>query len=86
MPRHRSATGRSSRPTRLTDWCTRCGSRWSPEVEAVGFTRVTWEIQQVEDSCALTVTHAQLPEGTPDPEVFGGWPMILSGLETLLDR
>lgn len=59
-------------------------SRWSPEVEAVGFTRVTWEIQQVEDSCALTVTHAQLPEDC-NPEVFGGWPMILSGLKTLLE-
>lgn len=59
-------------------------SRWSPEVEAVGFTRVTWEIQQVEDSCALTVTHDQLPDDC-SPEIYGGWPMILSGLKTLLE-
>ena len=59
-------------------------SRWSPEVEAVGFTRVTWAIEQVEDSCALTVTHDQLPEGC-NQEIFGGWPMILSGLKTLIE-
>lgn len=59
-------------------------SRWSDEVEAVGFTRVTWEIEQVEDSCALTVTHDQLPDGC-NPEIYGGWPMILSGLKTWIE-
>ena len=59
-------------------------SRWSPEVEAVGFTRVTWGIEQVEDSCRLTVVHDQLPEDC-SPEIYGGWPMILSGLKTLLE-
>ena len=59
-------------------------ARWSDEVEAVGFTRVTWEIEQVEDSCALTVTHDQLPEGC-NPEIFGGWPQILSGLKTWIE-
>ena len=59
-------------------------SRWSPEVEAVGFTRVTWEIEQVEDSCRLTVVHDQLPEDCSQ-EIYGGWPMILSGLKTLLE-
>ena len=42
------------------------------------------EIEQVEDSCRLTVTHDQLREGAND-ELFGGWPMILSGLKTLLE-
>jgi uncharacterized protein YndB with AHSA1/START domain len=57
---------------------------WSDEVEAAGTSRVTWEIQQVEDSCRLTVTHDQLPEGAND-ELYGGWPMILSGLKTYLE-
>jgi uncharacterized protein YndB with AHSA1/START domain/DNA-binding transcriptional ArsR family regulator len=57
---------------------------WSDDVRAAGTSRVTWEIEQVEDSCRLTVTHDQLPEGVND-EIYGGWPMILSGLKTLLE-
>ena len=52
---------------------------WSDEVKAQGPSRVTWEIEQVEDSCRLTVVHDQLPEDA-NPELYGGWPMILSGL------
>jgi uncharacterized protein YndB with AHSA1/START domain len=57
---------------------------WSDEVKAAGASRVTWEIEQVEDSCRLRVTHDQLPADA-NPELFGGWPMILSGLKTLLE-
>jgi uncharacterized protein YndB with AHSA1/START domain len=57
---------------------------WSDDVKAEGTSRVTWEIQQIEDSCRLTVTHDQLREGAND-ELFGGWPMILSGLKTYLE-
>jgi uncharacterized protein YndB with AHSA1/START domain len=57
---------------------------WSDDVKAVGTSRVTWEIDPVGDSCQLTVTHDQLPEDA-NSEVFGGWPMILSGLKTLLE-
>jgi uncharacterized protein YndB with AHSA1/START domain len=57
---------------------------WSDEVKAQGPSRVTWEIEQVEDSCRLTVTHDQLPERA-NAELYGGWPMILSGLKTLLE-
>src|SRR3954452_11742681 len=57
---------------------------WSDEVKAQGASRVTWEIEQVEDSCQLTVTHDQLREDA-NPELYGGWPMILSGLKTLLE-
>jgi uncharacterized protein YndB with AHSA1/START domain len=57
---------------------------WSDDVKAVGTSRVTWEIEPVGDSCQLTVTHDQLPEDA-NSEVFGGWPMILSGLKTLLE-
>jgi uncharacterized protein YndB with AHSA1/START domain len=58
---------------------------WSDDVKAAGTSRVTWEIEPVgEDSCQLTVTHDQLPEDA-NPELYGGWPMILSGLKTLLE-
>ena len=49
-----------------------------------GDLRVTWEIEPVGNSCRLTVTHDQLPEGA-NSELCGGWPMILSGLKTLLE-
>ena len=57
---------------------------WSDEVKAEGFSRVTWEIEPVGDSCRLTVTHDQLREGANE-ELYGGWPMILSGLKTWLE-
>ena len=57
---------------------------WSDDVKAEGTSRVTWEIEPVADSCRLTVTHDQLREGA-HAELYGGWPMILSGLKTLLE-
>ncbi len=59
-------------------------AKWGPEVIAEGTSRVTWEIEQVGDSCRLMVTHDQLREGAND-ELYGGWPMILSGLKTWLE-
>ena len=57
---------------------------WGEDVKSEGTSRVTWEIEQVADSCRLTVTHDQLREGTND-QLYGGWPMILSGLKTWLE-
>ena len=57
---------------------------WSEDVRREGTSRVTWDIEPVGDSCRLTVTHDQLREGAND-ELYGGWPMILSGLKTLLE-
>jgi uncharacterized protein YndB with AHSA1/START domain/biotin operon repressor len=57
---------------------------WSDEVKREGSSRVTWEIEPIGDSCRLTVTHDQLREGAHD-ELYGGWPMILSGLKTWLE-
>jgi DNA-binding transcriptional ArsR family regulator/uncharacterized protein YndB with AHSA1/START domain len=57
---------------------------WSDEVKNEGPTRITWEIEPVGDSCRLTVTHDQIREGATD-EIWGGWPMILSGLKTWLE-
>ena len=57
---------------------------WSDEVKAQGTTRVTWEIEPVGSSCRLTVVHDQLPMDA-NAELYGGWPMILSGLKTLVE-
>jgi DNA-binding transcriptional ArsR family regulator len=57
---------------------------WGEDVAAEGTSRVTWEIEPVGDSCRLVVTHDQLREGVND-QIYGGWPMILSGLKTLLE-
>jgi uncharacterized protein YndB with AHSA1/START domain len=58
---------------------------WSDEVQREGTSRVTWEIEPVgDDSCQLRVIHDQLPEGA-NSQLWGGWPMILSGLKTLLE-
>lgn len=57
---------------------------WSDDVKGEGTSRVTWEIEQIEDSCRLTVIHDQLREDA-NAELYGGWPMVLSGLKTLLE-
>ena len=58
---------------------------WGEDVRAEGTSRVTWDIEPVgDDSCRLTVTHDQLREGA-NSQLYGGWPMILSGLKTWLE-
>ena len=57
---------------------------WGEEAASAGTSRVTWEIEPVGDSCRLTVVHDQLPEDARE-ELYGGWPMILSGLKTWLE-
>jgi uncharacterized protein YndB with AHSA1/START domain len=57
---------------------------WSDDVKSEGTSRVTWEIEPVGDSCRLTVIHDQLDEAA-NSQLYGGWPMILSGLKTLLE-
>ncbi len=63
---------------------------WGDDVRAEPTSRVTWEIEPIGDSCQLIVTHDRLRNvsGTSpgaNPQLFGGWPMILSGLKTLLE-
>ncbi len=57
---------------------------WGDDVKAEGTSRITWEIEPVGDSCRLTLTHDQLREGANE-QLYGGWPMILSGLKTWLE-
>jgi uncharacterized protein YndB with AHSA1/START domain/DNA-binding transcriptional ArsR family regulator len=57
---------------------------WGEDVKNEGTSRVTWEIEPVADSCLLKVTHDQLREDANN-QLYGGWPMILSGIKTLLE-
>jgi uncharacterized protein YndB with AHSA1/START domain len=57
---------------------------WGEDAKREATSRVTWQIEPVGDSCRLIVTHDQLSETAPE-ELYGGWPMILSGLKTWLE-
>jgi uncharacterized protein YndB with AHSA1/START domain/DNA-binding transcriptional ArsR family regulator len=59
-------------------------ANFSDEAKAEGATRVTWEIEPVGDSCRLVLTHDQMRDGA-NSQIYGGWPMILSGLKTWLE-
>jgi uncharacterized protein YndB with AHSA1/START domain len=60
-------------------------AQWDDDVKAEGTTQVTWEIEPVsDDSCQLTLTHDHMREGA-NSQIYGGWPMILSGLKTWLE-
>jgi uncharacterized protein YndB with AHSA1/START domain len=68
-------------PRRLVQTMT---ALWSDDVQSEGTSRITWEIEPVGDSCKLLLTHDQLRDGA-NAELYGGWPMILSGLKTWLE-
>jgi uncharacterized protein YndB with AHSA1/START domain len=68
-------------PRRLVQTMT---ALWGDDVKSEGETRITWEIEPVGDSCRLVVTHDRLRDGAND-QLYGGWPMILSGLKTWLE-
>ncbi len=57
---------------------------WGDDVKSEGTSRVTWDIEPIGDSCRLTLTHDQLRENG-NTQIYGGWPMILSGLKTWLE-
>jgi len=57
---------------------------YDDDSRAAGETRITWEIEQIADSCRLTLVHDQIPADAPQ-SIWGGWPMVLSGLKTWLE-
>jgi uncharacterized protein YndB with AHSA1/START domain len=57
---------------------------WGEDVAAEGFSRVTFEIEPVGDSCRLLVIHDELREDA-NHQLYGGWMMVLSGLKTYLE-
>jgi DNA-binding transcriptional ArsR family regulator len=80
-PPAEGATVESDPPRKLVETM---HALWNEEVKAEGPSRITWEIAPVGTSCRLTVTHDELREGANE-QLYGGWPMILSGLKTLLE-
>jgi hypothetical protein len=79
-----SVRARTWRSTHRDGWCRACVALWGEDVEERGHLARHWEIEPVGDSCRLLVTHDQLREGAND-QLYGGWPMILSGLKTWLE-
>lgn len=57
-----------------------------PEMQAEGFTRLTYELEEQGDTVKLTLTHEIDREGsTVIAEVATGWPAILASLKSLLE-
>jgi uncharacterized protein YndB with AHSA1/START domain/DNA-binding transcriptional ArsR family regulator len=58
---------------------------WDPDIDDPP-TRVTWEITPMGDTCLVSVTHDGFTdENATFASTRDGWPMILSGLKTLLE-
>jgi uncharacterized protein YndB with AHSA1/START domain len=58
---------------------------YDPELAAEEPSRVTWEIEPQEGGyCKFTAVHEGLGEKSA-AQVSGGWPLIISGLKTLLE-
>jgi uncharacterized protein YndB with AHSA1/START domain len=58
----------------------------NPELKAEGFARMECEIQRHEDMCKLTIVHSMdKPESKTIRAVSNGWPIVLSGLKSLLE-
>ena len=77
----RARTSRSIRPAASCRASTRCGARTCKARARRGS---PGRSSRSADSCRLVVTHDQLRDGAND-QLYGGWPMILSGLKTLLE-
>ena len=62
-------------------------SLYQPEARDEPASRVTWEIDERDGYCLLTVVHDRLDESPITAENVGGegWMLILSGLKTLLE-
>jgi uncharacterized protein YndB with AHSA1/START domain len=57
-----------------------------PELRNEGFSRATFELEQLDDLVKLTVVHEiDQSESKLIRAVSGGWPMILSSLKSLLE-
>ena len=70
--------------------CKRLVLKWQnhlfPELTAEGFSRMTCEIEQMDDSVKLKVTHVmEKNESKFIEKVSNGWPRVLSGLKSLLE-
>ena len=61
-------------------------NEFRPELTAEGWSRCVYELEQVEDSVKLTITHTiDVADSALIVAVSGGWPKILSSLKSLLE-
>lgn len=61
-------------------------NEWKPELKAEGPTRCTFELEPVDSSVKLTITHeSERPESEMIAAVSGGWPRLLSNLKSLIE-
>ena len=61
-------------------------NEFMPELAAEGPSRATFELEAQDQLVKLTVTHEIGKEGSKlIQSVSGGWPMVLSGLKSLLE-
>jgi uncharacterized protein YndB with AHSA1/START domain len=61
-------------------------NEWKPELKAEGPSRATFEIEPAGSAVKLTVTHeTSVADSKVIEAVSGGWPLILSGLKSLLE-
>jgi uncharacterized protein YndB with AHSA1/START domain len=59
---------------------------FQPGMGELPTSRVSWTITPLGTACKLTLTHSDLdPASSHAQAILGGWPVILSGLKTLLE-
>ncbi len=61
-------------------------NEFKPELRAEGYSRMTYEIENLGHSVKLTIIHEMdRPDSKLINAVSGGWPMILASLKSLLE-
>jgi uncharacterized protein YndB with AHSA1/START domain len=61
-------------------------NEFRPELRAEGYSRMTYELEQQDDSVKLTITHEIDKPGSKFIEkVSNGWPHLLASLKSLLE-
>jgi uncharacterized protein YndB with AHSA1/START domain len=61
-------------------------NEWNPEMKAEGYTRCTFDLQNMTGAVKLTVTHSIEREQSKFIEAVSvGWPQVLSNLKSLLE-
>jgi len=61
-------------------------NEFKPELNADGYSRATFELEAQQEAVKLTVTHEISVEKSKFIQaVSSGWPMVLSGLKSLLE-
>jgi uncharacterized protein YndB with AHSA1/START domain len=61
-------------------------NEWRPELRAEGYSRLTYELEKLDDSVKLTIIHeVDKPDSKFLKAVSNGWPRILASLKSLLE-